>query len=196
MAQVGGLESNGLLQGSRDDGGRLEGGRGGREGGDLRLDRQHGRFCRGLCGARGNPCSRADPGGSRRRPEGRPDTDVRRQGARGARRLRRGARIRAGARRARHPRARQFRQSASPGRPEDRGVRDRRGARRRSGRLRDPLRRRRQHLGVRNRDRRARPRDADLFGRGRATARRRSPPRSGSATPSTQTVFAPPGRRS
>ena len=64
MAQVGGLESDGLLQGSRDDRGRLEGGRGGARGGDLRLDRQHGRFCRGICGARGNPAVVLTPAGA------------------------------------------------------------------------------------------------------------------------------------
>ena len=97
---MGGLEPHGLVQGPRDDGGRLEGGRGGREGGDLRLDRQHGRFAAAYAARAGMPAVVLTRRGGRRR-EGRPDTDARGQGARGARRLRRGARGRTGARPAR-----------------------------------------------------------------------------------------------
>ena len=42
VAQVGGVEPDGLLQGPRDDGGGLEGARGRRRGRALRLDREHG----------------------------------------------------------------------------------------------------------------------------------------------------------
>ena len=57
-----------------------------------------------------------------------------------------------------HARARQLDQPVPPPRPEDGGVRDRRGARRRAGRARPPLRRRREHERLRPGLRRARRR--------------------------------------
>ena len=64
----------------------------------------------------------------------------------------------------------ELRQPVPQGGSEDRRLRDRRGARHRSRRVRDPVRRRRQHLGLRRRHRRARALDADLLGRGGAPA--------------------------
>ena len=170
LAQVGGVEPDRLLQGPRHDGRRLEGRRGRRRGRDLRLDRQHRRLGGGVRGPGRAPRRRADARGRGRGPQGRADPDAGREGARGARRLRPRPRRRAGARRPGHARPRQLDQPEPPRRAEDRGVRDRGGARRRAGRVRHPLRGRRQHVGLRGRHLRARALDADLLGRGGAPA--------------------------
>ena len=103
----------------------------GRGCGDLRVDRQHGRLRRGLRGPRRSPARRARAGGRGRARQAR------------ARRARPGRRCspcaaastrrsppRGSSARPRHPRPRQLGQPVPDRGPEDRRVRDRRGARR------------------------------------------------------------------
>ena len=123
-ARVG--EPDGQLQGSRYDGRGVQGGRGGRAGGHLRVDREH----RGLGGGVRSP--RRD---TCRRPATRRGGDARqaRSGAgggsprpRGTRHVRRGAHGSTGARPARCVRARQLGQPAPDRGAEDSRLRDRR----------------------------------------------------------------------
>ena len=72
-----GVEPDRLLQGPRHDRRRLEGGRGRRRGGDLRLDREHRGLRGGLRGPRRHPRRRAAARGRRRRRQGRADADAR-----------------------------------------------------------------------------------------------------------------------
>ena len=141
----------------------------------------------------GIPAVVLTPEGAVAGAEGGADADARREGARGAGRLRRGARRSAGALPARHARPRQLRQPLSPRGPEDRRLRDRRGARRGARRVRDPLRGRRQHVRLRDRDRRARDHDARSTRSRPSIARRRSPLRSGSATRCTRRACSAAG---
>ena len=93
-----------------------------------------------------------------------------------------------------HARARQLAQPEPPRRAEDGGVRDRRAARRRPGRVRDPVRRRRQHVVLRAGARRARRSTRRSSLPRRQTASTRSPRRSGSASRPTETRCVARGR--
>ena len=148
----------GELQGSRHDRRRLQGGRGRRPRRRLRLDREHlrvGGRVRRARRARRRSCCVAESAARGKLIQAR---GARRTGARGARDVRPGPRRSAQARRERRLRPRQLAQP-EPGRgPAHGGVRDRRGARLRAGRLRPPVRRGRQHDRVHESDRRAGPR--------------------------------------
>ena len=189
-----GAEPDRLVQGPRDDVRGVGGGARGRAGDHLRLDRQHRRVGRRLRRA-GRAALRGDRArGQDRHRQARPGADARRAGDRAARQLRRGAG--AGPRADRPPSdlAGQLGQRVPDRGPEDGGVRDRRGARRRARRALHPGRQRRQHHRVLARLSRrpaSAPADARLPGRGRGAAGprrarsstpRRSRARSGSAT--------------
>ena len=171
LREVRGREPDRQLQGPGHDRRHLEGARGGRPHGDLRVDGEHRSLGGGLRGARRARRRRPPARGRRRELQDRSGTRSRRTGAGDTRKLRRGARRGARARRARDTRARQLGQPV-PGRgPEDRGVRDRRGAWRPTGRSRAAVRRRRKHVRLRARLRRGRRRHAENRGRRGGAAR-------------------------
>ena len=127
--------------------------------------------CAAYAARAGIPAVVLTPAGRRRRAEGGADADARREGTRGARRLRPRARGRAGARRPRHARARQLGQPEPPCGPEDGGLRDRGGARqphRRGSCI--PYGGGGNTSAYAHGDRRARARDRDLLRRGGAPA--------------------------
>ena len=145
MAEARGRQPDRLVQGPGHD---LRGvGRGarGREGGGLRLDRQHRRLGRGLRGA-GRAARRGDRArGQDRHRQAGPGADARRPRGRAARQLRRGAGARPRAGQAPPDLARQLGQRVPDRGPEDGRVRDGRGARRRARRALHPGRQRGQH---------------------------------------------------
>ena len=131
LAEVRGREPDRLVQGPRDDGRDQQGPRGGREGGRVRLDRQHERERGGIRRQGGAHVrgARAE-GQGRARQDGR-DARPRRARARGRGQLRRG--VRARARLAERPgHARELGEPVPAAGAEDLRVRDRRRARARA----------------------------------------------------------------
>ena len=136
--------ARGVAQGRRTEPDRqLQGSRHGRRGGEvarsrrthgaLRIDRQHGRIGRGICGARRTLVHGRPTGGAGGRGQACAGGRARGPRRRRPRAVRCRARGRARARRARRGDGRQQRQPAPAGRSENGGVRDLRGAGRGAG---------------------------------------------------------------
>ena len=89
LPQGRGRQPHRLLQGPRHDDGHHQGRRGGREGGHLRLDRQHQRQRRGLRRARRDHLRRPRAAGQDRARQARPGAGARREAAAGPGQLRR-----------------------------------------------------------------------------------------------------------
>ena len=91
LREIRGAESDRLVQGSRDDGRRLEGGGAGDGRGRLRLDRKHLGVRRRLCRAGGDSLRRDSAGGQNRERQAGAGVRLRREGGGDRRQLRRRA---------------------------------------------------------------------------------------------------------
>ena len=148
LREVRGAQPDGVVQGPRHDGGDLDGGQERRQGGDLRVDRQHQCQRRGLRHQGGHDLRGARPRRQDRHGQAQPGHRARRDAPAGRRQLRRLPHPGAQARRVLPGRAGQLGQPGAHRGAEDGRVRGRRRARRRP---RHPLpagRQRRQHHGL------------------------------------------------